>query len=152
MIPISNWQQLHWTDNHLIPIMSAHPIWSGQEGRKDTLWTPSIKEFWLTRVQEWGFLCCGSHVWNTLPPEVRQAPSLLAFCSSLKAWLCPLAWGLLSSTQPLGWGEGLVPSTRLLTFNLFYPCFYLFKGILFLYGFYVLNVHCPESLCEMDSI
>lgn len=41
--------------------------------------------------------------WNIIPPEVRLAPTLMAFWKDLKTWLWHLGWGSEGSVETIKW-------------------------------------------------
>lgn len=60
---------------------------------KGILQTPLIQEFWLAESRRRIFSAMVPVFWNIRSLEVRSAPTLLAFCKSLKTCLYQLACG-----------------------------------------------------------
>ena len=70
--------------DHLLPPRSTQITQHSQEGRLRGL-TPREAQKEKTRNQ--AFLAVAPRLWNTLPTEIRLAPSLGGFKSQLKTWL-----------------------------------------------------------------
>lgn len=72
------------------PLVPAQPTISGRE---DILRVPSIKLCHLVGPRSHAFPMAVPVLWNSIPPEVQMAPTLLAFCKALKTKLLPQALG-----------------------------------------------------------
>lgn len=55
--------------------------------------SPIRKEYHLIEAKRRVFSAVAPTFWNIIPPEVRLAPTLLAFQKDLKTWLCHRLWG-----------------------------------------------------------
>lgn len=67
----------------LFSVVSTHAIWSG---RRDMLWGPSTKEYWLEWTGRRAFYALAPTFWFTMPPEIRLVPILQAFHGAVNIW------------------------------------------------------------------
>uniref|UniRef100_A0A803T4E3 Reverse transcriptase domain-containing protein n=1 Tax=Anolis carolinensis TaxID=28377 RepID=A0A803T4E3_ANOCA len=80
------------------PIYLSERISSYEPGRslrssgEALLSVPPASQARLVRMRDRAFSVVAPRLWNTLPRDIRQAPTLLSFRKALKTWLCAQAF------------------------------------------------------------
>ncbi|XP_070618653.1 uncharacterized protein, partial [Erythrolamprus reginae] len=92
---VMTYKALHGTGpeylrDRLLPHESQRPVRSHRVGLLRVL---STKQCRLAGPRGRAFSVAAPTLWNQLPPEIRIAPTLLAFRKLLKTHLCRQAWG-----------------------------------------------------------